>query len=265
MVTDCRACHQNAQEVLGRWTDTSSKRKFGPWRILENQGSRLVESPSEVEPLLRKLEIPDRYAQPEEAVKAVEFQAVAATIRLPGGPTGFHGALLQKEKVGLALVGIKEAGKSTLAAALFQAGWQLHSDDAFQLEDDTNLAHPVCRRARLRAGSRELVSDDFWQNLASQPASFLQPDGGLAFHSQDTSSQGVPLTHMILLKPEPGDLRELEPSDFLLQTVVHCHTYYAQGLPQTLARLAPMSNELKVYELGRNPLAKQVEILGGLS
>lgn len=217
-----------------------------------------------MQPFLEGLEFPPAYSSPEEAVKSVEFQAVAATIRLPGAPLGFHGALLQRGQVGLALVGMKEAGKSTLAAALTQAGWSLFSDDAFQLEEGEMKAYPVCRRARLRAETRELLSETFWTELQGRRGSFSQPDGGLVYHSPSAAPNGVPLTHLVLLQPEPGGLKELEESEVMLRSVVHSHTYFAEGLPQSLAKLAPVSNRLRGFELGRQPLVDQVEVLGSL-
>lgn len=212
---------------------------------------------------LLKLEVPSVFEQVEEAVKAVEFQAVAASIQAPRAPLGFHGALLRNGGTGLGLIGGKEAGKSTLAAALYQNGWELFSDDSFQLSEQ-NEAFAMCRRCRLRAGSRPLLGKEFWQELSHRAASFEQPDGGLAYYPAQIGGQGVALTHLVLLDKEPSELKALEESDLMLRCVVHCHTYHTEGLPQSLAKLGPLSNSLKGYELGRGPIEEQVRALGSL-
>ncbi len=209
-------------------------------------------------------DLPNEFATPELAVKAVEFQAVGASISLQGAPLGFHGALLERGGVGLALVGIKEAGKSTLSAALASSGWQLLTDDAFQLEETELRAFPVARRARLRAGSREHLPESIWTELSTRKGSMVQEDGGVLYHPS-FCPDGVLLTHLVLLSSEPGKLRELEESELMLRSVVHSHTYHCEGLPSSLAKIASLSNRVRGFEMGRMPLQDQARVLRSLS
>ena len=101
---------------------------------------------------------------------------------------GLHGALLSRarrgQKRGVLIVGPKQAGKSTLACALWRAGWQLHCDD-FTILDAHSRAHATARRVSLRAGSRALLGD-LWDAAARTPSA--RPTAqGLCFHPHELS------------------------------------------------------------------------------
>jgi hypothetical protein len=92
------------------------------------------------------------------ALAAVEYGAIADLLNPESGIVALHAALLSKNDLGVLLVGPKEAGKSTLACALWGAGWRLHSDDSAVVEDG-HRARGIPRRVSLRAASRELLGN----------------------------------------------------------------------------------------------------------
>ena len=122
-----------------------------------------------------------------DALAHVEYAAIGHTVaHLPSAFIGFHGALLSRDvggkTRGVLVVGPKEAGKSTLACALWRAGWRLHCDD-FTLLDSSSYAHATARRVSLRVGSRALLGD-LWEQ-AQQTPSARALGAGLAFHPHE--------------------------------------------------------------------------------
>ena len=142
-----------------------------------------------------------------DALACIEYAAISHMVtHLPPAFIGFHGALLsrqfdQKER-GILVVGPKEAGKSTLACALWRAGWRLHCDD-FTLLDASSHAHPTARRVSLRAGSRALLGD-LWKR-AQQTPNARALGAGIAFHPHELSeappipSEPIELATLIIL------------------------------------------------------------------
>jgi hypothetical protein len=255
--TDSESVADIARTVFEPWQVLGSPRHFGPWRVVQAGPFWRVESPADTQLLIEKFELPSEYSTPEEALKAVEFRAVGASILLPGAPLGFHGALLSKGSGAIGVIGGKEAGKSTLAAALWHAGFRLQCDDGFQLDEELK-ASPVTRRSRLRGSSRELFSQDVWQAMCERSGSFLESDGGVLFHPQLRQPENRPLKALILLRAEPGELELLEESAGVLECVVHTHTYHVDGLGKAIAGLADLSNKIKCFKLGRGSLPSRI-------
>lgn len=209
--------------------------------------------------------VPDSHASLEHLVRAVEFQATALAIVHPESPLGMHGALLASRGKGVALVGDKEAGKSTLSAALWRAGFDFFSDDGFFFKDDALEAHPVPRRSRLRGSSRDFFPHSFWSELAARPTSFSDQDGSLLFHPQKELTT-TPLGVLILLSAQPGPVERLTPADALVDLVRHTYRFVVSGAPATLRQLQPVTERIACYRMGRAELSEQIrhieELLG---
>ena len=90
------------------------------------------------------------------AVRSVEFLAVQDFFEWPSACT-LHGALVARNGRGVLLLGRGEAGKSTLACALWQRGWTLLGDDMALVDALASLAWPAPRRVSLRKPSRGLL------------------------------------------------------------------------------------------------------------
>ena len=124
----------------------------------------------------------------------IEYSAIAQLVTgLPPEFVGLHGALLSREFEGkrraVIVVGPKEAGKSTLACALWRAGWSLHCDD-FTLLDQAGRAHPSARRVSLRNGSRELLGE-LWKQAERTPNA-RSSSVGLLFHPHEIAGEIAP-------------------------------------------------------------------------
>lgn len=141
---------------------------------------------------------PSWHARPlAELLTQIEYGSIAHLVaNLPTEFVGLHSALLSREFDGtrraVILVGPKEAGKSTLACALWRAGWALHCDD-FTLLDEKGCAHPTARRVSLRNGSRELLGEELWQS-ATQTPNARPSAAGLLFHPHEINGQHNAIT-----------------------------------------------------------------------
>lgn len=127
-----------------------------------------------------------------EMLTQIEYAALGQLVaRLPAEFIGLHGALLSREFDGarraVIVVGPKEAGKSTLACALWKAGWALHCDD-FTLLQTNGRAWPTARRVSLRNGSRALLGEELWQS-ARQTPSARPASSGVLFHPHEIDGQ----------------------------------------------------------------------------
>ena len=247
---------RRAAEVLQPWVERADGDLLGEWTVQpEGEQWRLC-SPAQLQPLLAGWGILDLLPSVELVVRAVEFQATALAILHAPSPLGMHGALLAKGGSAVAIVGGKEAGKSTLSAALWQFGLDLLSDDGFFLEGEGLIAHPVPRRSRLRGTSRELFPDTFWTQLASQSTSFADQDGSLLFHPQERSLAAT-LHAVVLLSAEPGPVERLSSADALVDLVRHTYRFVVSGAPATLRQLQPLTEQIACYRMGRSDLAEQ--------
>ena len=127
-----------------------------------------------------------------ELLTQLEYASMGYLIgHLPAEFVGLHGALLSREfgvaRRAVIIVGPKEAGKSTLACALWKAGWTLHCDDFTLLQTD-GRAWPTARRVSLRNGSRPLLGEELWQS-ARQTPSARPASSGVLFHPHEITGQ----------------------------------------------------------------------------
>ncbi len=257
---------ERAALVLEPWTHWNQGPLLGRWMARQQGDLWELESPAELEdyPSLRGHS--SVQATVDEVVRAVEFQATALAVLDQGSPAGFHGALMSRGPSNIGLVGAKEAGKSTLAAALWQAGWELYSDDGFFFENDGRQVSPVPRRSRLRPASGALLSKEFLEDLRSRATSFVENDGSLLYATTPWSVQGEgrSLSALVLLEAEPGPLQRVTEADAVLAFYPHLYRHDMDSVPRTLRRLAPLVGRVPCYRLGRGPLKQQLEILQGL-
>lgn len=262
--TDCPEVAREAEQVLGFWAPPSPAPEPFCWVIeREEQGYRLT-PPSELITLHQDYQLQTLVvASPEIAVLNLEFQAVAAMVGRAQSPLHLHGALLAKNGEGVALIGAKEAGKSTLATSLWSRGYELLSDDGFYFVSDTRV-RPVPRRVRLRAGAKALFPQPF--RLSSLPPHgqvFEQSDGCLVFLPQ-MECREVALRHLIVLTSDEGPLLSLDSASATLKTVVHTNSYRLHGLHRTLATLSERLSRFSCSILGRAPLDEQFERLSNI-
>lgn len=251
-----------SQRVLSRWVPGSQARDFGLWRLEGSGSGWQISSPEEVRPKLREAGVPSRLERLDEAIKSVEFQALFTALGAPGGPTGFHGALLGKGNRMIGLVGNKEAGKSTLSTYLWSTGYDLYSDDGFQIELEGLSVVPTPRRSRVRAGCREFLGESVWNSIASRSGTYQGRDGSLLFDPAPPAGKELILQAMVLLRAEPGGLESMTEAEAATDLVVLNHLYYSEGLPASLAQTARLSNLLRCFRLGRGSLESRAAMIG---
>jgi hypothetical protein len=257
---------ERAALVLEPWSQWGQGPLLGRWVARPQGDCWKLESPSELADYLSLRGHSSVQATVDEVVRAVEFQATALAVLDQGSPAGFHGALMSRGASTLGLVGAKGAGKSTLAAALWQVGWSLYSDDGFFFEQDGRQVSPVPRRSRLRPASSALFCQEFLEDLRSRASSFVEDDGSLLYVTTPWSVQeeGRSLNALVLLDAEPGPLQRVTEADAVLAFYPHLYRHDVDGVPRTLRRLAPLVGRVPCYRLGRGPLKQQLEILQGL-
>ena len=198
------------------------------------------------------------------ALAAVEYRAVAEFADPDSPVVSLHAALLSRAGHGLLLVGRKEAGKSTLAAALMGAGWRLHSDDMALIEKGTR-ARGIPRRVSLRNPSRQLLGAETWERLLRLPGT-LRTRTGMLFHPAEAwpanAPVSVPVDAAILLARRGaavgcGVLEPLDAGRALLALAPYCNRREA-GIHRALEALQPMVDRIRAFDLGRGDLATMV-------
>lgn len=200
------------------------------------------------------------------ALAAVEYRSIVKLLDPESGVVALHAALLSRAGRGVLLVGPKEAGKSTLACALWRAGWRFHSDDSAVLEESTH-ARGVPRRVSLRPTSRELLGAALWERIASLPATTRTAAGGVLFHpcemSRDDHQDRVEVAAVIFLArlgstTLAGQIEALDAARALLALWPYCHARDA-GIGAAIQSLQPLADGVPMFDLGRGELATMVE------
>lgn len=239
----------------------------------------------------------------ELAIAIVEFavsRAVAeyASVSEQRDVFGLHGALLERNERGVLILGLREAGKSTLSCALWQRGWHLLSDD-YALIESANLqsadeqdepqmlrAFGVARRASLRPGSRALLGEKTWQRVLAAPGSdCLSESGRVLFHPRDINAttpnaaatspgSGATTLHetalhaLLFLNREGAPARDglcrLESSRALFALLAHVGLSNRDELPIALQRLGPLAGAVPAFDLRRAPLAHMADACDSL-
>lgn len=204
-----------------------------------------------------------RYGSLSRALLCIEFAAVAARFEDPDSCI-VHGALLHREGQGLALVGPCRSGKSTLAQALWQKGWDLLADDSLELGNGPDQgAWPLTRRTSLRRGSYRWLEADLLARIQASP-SCQRTRKGLVFHSRDISSSSYPagpvsLGSLVLLTGRKCDqsLRSLSEIETLRGVLPHSSPG-CRGLGQGLKWLSAWAGYWNGFSLGRFKLEEMV-------
>lgn len=218
-----------------------------------------IRSPAGAEPLLKDT--------PEQALMAVEFLAVQALLEHPLCPLSLHSALVAKNGKGIVILGPSEAGKSTLACALWQRGWSLLGDDVTLIDVEQGTACPSPRRVSLRTPSRALLGEELWTRVLTTP-SCLQTGEGCVFHPHEIDGREQPHTSrlgaIIFLARrgvtmDPATLQRLDPAHALLALLPYSNVVRMHDPGEALRRIRPLAVAAPAYDLGRGPLAAMIE------
>ncbi len=210
-------------------------------------------------------------ADPSAAVRRVEYLAVQAIFDGPPDVLTVHAALVARRGRGVLIAGVPEAGKSTLACALWQHGFSLLGDDVAIVDLERMTASPAPRRVSLRRPSRALLGDDLWTRIEHAPASD-PTDEGYVFHPHEidgASLASVELNAIVFLgRANAGTMttviRPLAGARAAL-ALLPCANLARRVDPGTLiARFAPCLTAVPAYDLRRAPLDEMVAAVRGI-
>lgn len=162
-----------------------------------------------------------RYSRADRVIEHLEYNAAWALLDAPHAGLTSHGALVSRDGRGALICGPRRAGKSTLACALWAAGWCLHTDDIALLDAAAGRAEGAPRRMSLRATSRPLLGEACWQRLVSAETTSPTEEGFLVCaHELDPAAAApVELSAVVFLGREdlgPAALARLSPIETLM-------------------------------------------------
>lgn len=202
----------------------------------------------------------------------MEAQAVQAVLAERARLLDLHGALVSKDGQGVLIIGASFSGKSTLACALWQAGWSLLGDDTTLLDAETSMARSVPRRVNLRAESHAFFDKDLWDRIESTP-SCSRNGNGWRFHPHEIEAHPRPasagLSAIVFLDRrgaavQPGDLLPIPPSHGLMAILSYCTLTQGLVLGEALRHFRPLVETVPMYDLGRASLPTMVDLIGTL-
>jgi hypothetical protein len=195
------------------------------------------------------------------AVRAVEFLAVNDLLASPEATT-LHAALVARGEHAIAILGGPEAGKSTLAVALWQCGWSVLGDDLMVVDPVRVRAWPAPRRVGLRFTSRSLLGETAWRRILQTPACDVTEDGCL-FHPDEVEARPgfsrVRLAALVFLEHrgaaiKPACARPLPPALALLAVLPYTNAVRRADVGTVIRHFHPLLTGLPAYHLGRGPI-----------
>jgi hypothetical protein len=243
-----------ARVVFRPWAHAGVSGPLRCWSVDRTaSGAWLIHAPGDSSPLWRPTA--------EAAVRAIEFLAVNDLVECPEATT-LHAALVARGERGIAILGPAEAGKSTLAAALWQRGFSLLGDDLVIVDPAGVRAWPAPRRVSLRATSRDLLGETVWRRIVQTPAYEVTEDACL-FHPDEVESRPrfsrVRLTALVFLgrrhaDSEPAQATLLPPAQALLAVLPYSNLIRRQDAGTVIRHFQPLVTNLPSYDLGRGAI-----------
>jgi hypothetical protein len=209
-------------------------------------------------------------SSPARAVSAVEYAAVSTIVESP--IVIMHGALVSWDGRGVLIVGRGEAGKSTLACALWARGAALLGDDVVLLDPARAVARPAPRRVSLRAASRALLGDELFVRIMRGSSSVVLAESHL-FHPDEIEpsprAAAIPLAAIVILTRRgatapPASRAPILPAHALLALLPYSNLRPSVALGDTIRTLAPLADVVPVFDVGRGPLPEMVTTIEGL-
>lgn len=203
----------------------------------------------------------------EAGVHRVEADALDFVLANTPEAVAVHGALLSKLGRGIVIIGPSQAGKSTLATALWRAGWSLMADDTAFLHPGDRSAAPTPRRISLRDASRDLVGDDVWGAIERTP-SCLRTAKGLFFHPHEVDGtpriHSTPVTAIFFLARKdvtsaPAATSLINPAKAALALLPYAFKVRELQFMEAVARISPIASTVPSFDLGRGHLKAMIE------
>ena len=177
-----------------------------------------------------------------------------------------HCAVLSREGRGVVIAGPSFAGKSTLAIALWRAGWSLMSDDTVFLHPSDRTAVAAPRRVSLRNESRNLVGETLWNEIVQTP-SVLRTKKGLFFHPHEVDGSSPVIatraTSIFFLARSGvslGAAATKRLNDAKAAVALLPYGFNVRTLPfmEGIARIKPLVEAVPAFDLGRGDLTAMI-------
>ncbi len=202
--------------------------------------------------------LPDADAMVEATMTQLNQIAVAQST----GWVLLHAGAVELDGRVVVVAGDSGRGKSTLTAALVQAGFGYLTDELVRIDPETLAVPPYPKPFDLSTASQTLLG------LRPAGASAPGPKGRVAPGAVGSVSEGGELALLVLLEPPPADdapsaeppvpaATTLEPVDALVELL---HSTFAEtfALPDALDALVSMCTAVPAIALPRMPLPDAV-------
>lgn len=207
---------------------------------------------------------------PHRAVTVVEYKAVTSLTGETPDVLTFHAALVSVHGRGVMIVGPSEAGKSTLATALWLHRHRLLGDDVAVVEAASGIARSGPRRVSLRTPSRPLLGETLWERLIKAPASEETVEGYL-FHPHEVDGKPrqtvVKLAACVFLARRtagPSTAGRLPEAEASLALVPYANLIHRRDLGTVLEHVSPLASAVAMYDLPRAPLPEMIAAIEAL-
>ncbi len=255
---------RHARRAFGAW-QPETEQLLGTWTVSRN-GDQIEIDPAP-EPPEGLEEFRARHAA--HAVAMVEYAAIGRIFEHCNDILTFHAALLSNGGRAVALVGPSCAGKSTLATALWNAGWHFHCDDLTMVRERS--VWPAPRRVSLRTESRALLGEALWQRIVSTD-SYYPTDRGALFQplELDSRTSGAPeLAGIFFLNRLGSDQKDSAPTRILPAHAAMAILPYGNlirrlGFSEALRPVGELMSRVPAWDLPRAPLEEMVQSVNQL-
>ena len=247
-----------ARTVFAPWEQTGRVEIVCKWTVERCAGGFYLTCDRTAESILVET--------PHMAVLHAEYGSLLQ-LGFPETHLTFHGALLKPtdsvESRAVLLLGHAQAGKSTLATALWSHGWRLLCDDTVYVDLEGGEARPAPRRVAVRRESQPLLGAALWASLGSAPSSH-ETSRGLVFHPHEVDGtqmlQSVELGAVVILSPSPTGptLEPLDPAGAVFALAPHVKQFRADGLGAVLEPLSRLASRNPISAMSRRDLQGMV-------
>jgi hypothetical protein len=248
-----------------------ARRVFSPWQpsasaaLVETYDAKWTDDEIIVSP---RPPLPDgskhrRLMDVGQAVAAVEYAAIWQIVEACSDLLSFHAALLHRAGKSVAIVGPSHSGKSTLAAGLWQSGWEFLCDD-LTIVVGGRTATPGPRRVSLRHESRPLLGEALWDSIADTEGYYKHQYGWLFQPMQVDGGEprNVELSAIFFLKrngaPAGTEASRLTPVQGALALLPYTNLVRTRPFSSALAPVAELMTETAAWDLPRTELSRMV-------
>jgi len=200
-------------------------------------------------------------------VSLVEFRAVRSLAEESPDLLTFHAALVAWKEYGLLIVGPHEAGKSTLACALWLQGFSFLGDDIAVVDPALGIGQSGPRRVSLRPPSRELLGETAWSRMLAAPSSENAHKGHL-FHPHEVDGrprrESVTLAGCIFLarrnasQGRRAEAALVPASEAALALLPYSNLARRPDLETAISRVSLLAARVPMYDLPRGPLSEMI-------